>query len=474
MKIRASFKTALRVGVALSVLAGASLVVLAGSQQPGNAAGSPSGTAASVPTLSWIKWTAPGSFPQTGTQGADAYTYATGTTGSIVMPDGSTVYVSIEGEIVDCGGSPRGCGASGFGTTNNGWWTGLFDSDGGNVFLSDNVPSLPTNSDRIAMVGNSNGGVPTQTLRFFSDAARTIPVDVSNIVMNIYSVGSRSLTGVWNIGQNFDILSQNGKFTTSTSGSDYVLSALEGTGTLQFRGSFNTITWTVVAPEFYAAWNIGVTSSNAPSDPGIDPDRFGITCTEGAAINPVTFTAANLGTGVTYALEEGSTLPAGLSLNADTGEITGTPESCTAATFVIVATGSDGTAKATLTLGPPTLTPDRTDIPCVEGEEITPITFRAANIEGVVTYALKEGSTLPDGLTLNAVTGEITGRRYSCQAEFSVVVVATGSISGSAEATLTFASDGSGGGGNGGGGSGGGGGGGGAGGIAVVTPRFTG
>ena len=224
-----------------------------------------------TPTLNWIRWTNPG-FPRTDGSlpqpGYLPYTfnYATEALGEITMPDQqSMVFVKLNGEIASGGGTP-----SAFGTTEDSYWRSLTNTQGSGAYISTNVPTLPTNSDRIGVIGSS---VPTQSLTFYSDRAHTLPVNVSNIVMNIYSLGAPGTPGAWDFNQVFSILSDNRPrnsafgFTKSTpTPGTHRLSASEGSGTIQFNGTFNTISWTVTQPEAFATWNIGVT----PIDPPLD------------------------------------------------------------------------------------------------------------------------------------------------------------------------------------------------------------
>lgn len=222
--------------------------------------GAKMGSAGSPVTLGWIDWTSPGSFPNSATPpgGGGAFTYATGANGQIAMPDGSTVYVGFSGEIAQAG--------SGFGAPSSVW-----NSLGGSAaFTSSNVPSLPSNGDRIGIVGT---GVATQTLSFYSDAGRTTPVNVSNVVMLIYSMGGATTKGAWTFNRDFSILSETvynpslGGFARTTPGGGYKLSANEGTGAIQFVGTYDSITWEINVPEYYASWNIGATSASPPAAP---------------------------------------------------------------------------------------------------------------------------------------------------------------------------------------------------------------
>lgn len=130
------------------------------------------------------------------------------------------------------------------------------------------------------------------------------------------------------------------------------------------------------------------------------------------ATQPGTLTQATPGIATTFAVTSGS-LPAGLSLNGTTGDITGTPTTPGVSTFTITATNGTRTATATATY---TVTPTGS----LGLNYATPLTFTAGSAistqtpsvtnptPGVpTTFAVTSGS-LPAGLTLNA-DGTITG-----------------------------------------------------------------
>lgn len=229
--------------------------------------------AGSPTSLDWIQWTNPGSFPTNATWGSGSstfnYTYASGAVGQLAMPDGSTVYVGLSGEVVNTSS------ASGFGQPSS-YWSGRPYTGGGAAYISTNVPSFPTNGDRIGVVGNS---IATQTLTFYSDSGRTTPTTVSNIVMMIYSLGSAATQGRWSFDRDFAILSDNttsyGGFTRTATGGGYRLSSLEGSGAIQFVGSYSSISWDVLDSEAYAAWNIGVTSATTPTTTDVSTTTTG-------------------------------------------------------------------------------------------------------------------------------------------------------------------------------------------------------
>ncbi|MBE2286008.1 MAG: putative Ig domain-containing protein, partial [Prosthecobacter sp.] len=112
----------------------------------------------------------------------------------------------------------------------------------------------------------------------------------------------------------------------------------------------------------------------------------------------------------TYAVTSG-TLPAGLSLNASNGLISGTPTSSTPRTFTITATDASTCAGSrsytleplcpTVSVSPGVLAIGTVGTPYVQS-------LAAAGGKAPYTFAVASG-TLPSGLTLNASTGVISG-----------------------------------------------------------------
>jgi autotransporter-associated beta strand protein len=93
----------------------------------------------------------------------------------------------------------------------------------------------------------------------------TFSQSLSNAVFNIYSLGSLSRTSSYTFTQPFQILSQNGYLSASgdaTTG--YKLTGTEGAGTIQFLGTYSSISWTVTQPEFYSGFTLGLTTTNNP------------------------------------------------------------------------------------------------------------------------------------------------------------------------------------------------------------------
>jgi uncharacterized repeat protein (TIGR03803 family) len=126
----------------------------------------------------------------------------------------------------------------------------------------------------------------------------------------------------------------------------------------------------------------------------------------------------------TWSLTGGS-LPAGLSLTAATGVISGTPTSAATSTFTVTLTDSaDYIASANLMMvvNPDTLEITTTALPTGEIGVAYSATLSAVGGTPPYTWAISAG-TLPAGLALNSTTGVIAGTpTASTTADFTVTV----------------------------------------------------
>jgi len=120
--------------------------------------------------------------------------------------------------------------------------------------------------------------------------------------------------------------------------------------------------------------------------------------------------AATGGTGAkTWAVSSG-TLPTGLSLNASTGAITGTPTAAGTSNFTARATdtvGATGTKALSIVINP-AVTITTSSLPGGSVGTAYNQTLAATGGTGAKTWAIASGS-LPAGLSLNTATGAITG-----------------------------------------------------------------
>jgi hypothetical protein len=209
-------------------------------------------------TVNWTDWNAPGSYPlsastlpATGWWG-NSIEYASGTTGSITMPDSTVVGVTFTGEILQDGG------ASVFTTAAPSLW--ISSQGTPSAYISETVPSLPPTDTRIGLSGYGN---PTQSITFSQS--------VENIVLIIRSLGSSTIAATWTFTQPFVVLSEKSTAPFTVSGGNTELTGMESNGVIQFLGTFDSFSWTVSAAEIYSNWNLGVSSVSAP-DPSPVPE----------------------------------------------------------------------------------------------------------------------------------------------------------------------------------------------------------
>ncbi|QYM79662.1 putative Ig domain-containing protein [Horticoccus luteus] len=126
-----------------------------------------------------------------------------------------------------------------------------------------------------------------------------------------------------------------------------------------------------------------------------------------------------------------SGLPAGLTVNTATGAISGTPT--TTGSFTVTLSASNATSsdskQITLTVQPPA--PVITSPGATGGRVGSAFTYTIVASNGATTYS---APYLPDGLTLNTATGEITGTPTT--AGTYLVVITASNVTGSATTQL--------------------------------------
>jgi PKD repeat protein len=246
----------------------------------------------------------------------------------------------------------------------------------------------PTSAVTISRpVSISANYIGTPPVAIFTPTAQSGVAPVT-VIFTSQSRGTPPLTYAWDFGDNSGISSlQNPSHTYSASGT-YTVN-LTVTNTAGKNSAYGTI-----------SVNQPITLPTATLPTGV----VGI-----AYIQLQPFTAAGGSGSYTYSVSAGTLLPDGLSLNAITGIISGTPTVARTFNFNIIATdttGLTGMQSYTIIINPqPTITLSPTSLPAGVGSNpyIQPLPFTATGGSGSYTYSVTDG-TLPTGLTLTGDT----------------------------------------------------------------------
>jgi outer membrane protein OmpA-like peptidoglycan-associated protein len=209
---------------------------------------------------------------------------------------------------------------------------------------------------------------------------------------------------------------------------------VSGTPTVTLSSTAFTVTGTYLTETATSTLTISVIA------PSLSPATQTVVTEKDAAMSATsTFTASDFGSGaVSYAVSP--TLPTGLSLDPNTGVITGTPTAVlSATTYTITATGTNGTATATvsITVAVPSLSPATQTVSLASDALMTSTSAMTPTLfGGSVTYTVSP--TLPAGLSISSSTGEVSGTPTASQSATVYTVTGTGATSGTATATITI------------------------------------
>ncbi len=137
--------------------------------------------------------------------------------------------------------------------------TGVYYWSPGATFTNSVVNSLPDTSDVITLIG---GVGITSTLTFSAP--------VTDLYMDILSLGAPGRSNAFVFNHTFSILSQGGDYwkptgvNCSLTPSGNSLTGIEGSGCILFPGTITSLSWTISNYEPYAGFTIGMTAIPEP------------------------------------------------------------------------------------------------------------------------------------------------------------------------------------------------------------------
>ena len=215
---------------------------------------------------------------------------------------------------------------------------------------------------------------------------------------------------------------------------DNTTGAISGTPTAITSSATYTITATNTGGSATAVVTIQVNMA-PPSSISYNPSSH--TLVKGTAMTTVTPTATG-GPVSTWTISP--SLPAGLSISATTGAISGTPTAISSSTsYTITATNAGGSGTATVTIvvndiAPSSVSYSPSFLTLTKDSAMTTVTPTSSG-GAVVSWSLT--GTLPAGLSFSTSTGAISGTPTAVSSATTYTVTATNS-GGSATATVTI------------------------------------
>jgi hypothetical protein len=254
--------------------------------------------------------------------------------------------------------------------------------------------------------GNTAAGWVFVWVRGAGPAANPTPTATS---ATQYKVGA-TLTGTdgtWTGSGTVTI--SNRIWQSSTDGSSWtdIAGATSSTYTLTANEANKYVRYAVTATDSNGSTTAGDSTVLITTTPAFTASTPSTSVLKNAAFTTYTFAAS--GSRITYAIASGA-LPTGMSLNATTGALSGTPTVSGGFSYSVSATNDSGTVStATLSLAvneAPTWTSNSPTTALLTGSNVS-YTFAASGYPAP-TYSVTSG-TLPAGLTLDSSSGLLSG-----------------------------------------------------------------
>ncbi|MBR63713.1 MAG: hypothetical protein CMC60_06740, partial [Flavobacteriaceae bacterium] len=281
------------------------------------------------------------------------------------------------------------------------------------------TPTAVSSSASYTITGTNTGGSATTTITIvvndvapiigYSSSSVTLTKGTAMTTLNPTSTGGTVVS--WSVSPSLPA----GLSISSTTG------AISGTPTAVTSSATYTITATNTGGTDTATMTI-VVNDVSPLI-GYSPSSF--TLTKGTAMS--TASPILYGNGQVDSWSVSPSLPAGLSLDTSTGDISGTPTTITAsATYTITATNTGGSDTATVTIvvndAVPIISYSPTSYTLTKGVAMTTSTPTVGG-GAVVTWSVSP--SLPAGLSLNSSTGAISGTPTAITSSANYLVSAT-------------------------------------------------
>ena len=301
------------------------------------------------------------------------------------------------------------------------------------------LSGTPTQSGTFNVTINANAG-GTAVSQGLTISVGPIPVITSSPTSNV----APTVTVIGSSGAAISNIQINASTPPALNVNPYIATGIAAITGLNFSAATGIISGTPSVsgdfPVTLGASNVNgqgtlnvVFRVNAGAAPNISSAATAAAVSVGSTGTVYTITTNSNGPIVSYGIVAPSLLPAGLSLDPATGVVSGTPTTSGTFQTTLSATNSGnfmGTKVVTFTINPTTapVITSPTFASLAAGVPMTPIQIVATN-PPILSYGIQAGSALPAGLTLDAVTGIISGTPTAPGA-VTTILKATNAISG--------------------------------------------